>query len=114
MIYWNIFCLAVVVVFIVDVSGAVHTLKEWIGARRGVDPDSIRLKPLDCSLCMTWWAGFLYILIAGFSLPRLAAVALAAALSREIGELVFIVENVGSWVCSWLTKKLEKLWKANE
>lgn len=106
MVYINIFLIAFVVVFIVDVSGAVGSLKAFINRRKGRPEDyDFSLKPLDCSLCMTWWTGLAYILFAGFTLPRLAVVALAAAMVRPMGEMVFLTRDALGRLVAWLSRK---------
>lgn len=89
--------LTTVVVFIVDLSGVVDDFKRrlsrWIAAP--VD----RVKPFDCSLCVTWWSGLAYLLIAGaFNLRGLLAVTLCALLARPLGSAlrmgVYLLEAV--------------------
>jgi len=68
MIYVELLCLQLVTVFIVDLSGIVDTLKRavWFlmkGTFKGFQ--DFRLKPLDCSLCMTFWGTLIYAICAG-------------------------------------------------
>ena len=84
-------------VFVIDFSGAVDDLltplvKRITGARIG------RLgKPFSCSLCMTFWAGLLYILLTGhFTLPYLAAVAGLAALTPVTLDIMNLVKDLAS------------------
>lgn len=68
-------------VFIIDYSGAVEDMltpvvKKLSGSRIGHIG-----KPFNCSLCTTFWAGLLYIIIAGLPfwqfIPVVAALAIA-------------------------------------
>ena len=71
-----------VCVFIVDVSGWTQTWKGWLARRVGASRTTGSLKPFDCSLCCTWWAGLGWLLATGrLSLLGVAETALAAALT---------------------------------
>ena len=72
----DIILIALVVVFIVDLSGAVESLKNFIK----INGRTVKyLKPFDCSLCMTFWTGLFYLVCVGaFTLPNVAAVCLVA------------------------------------
>lgn len=60
-IYVELLLLAWVVVFIIDLSGIVESIKaalgRWLGGK--IRP----LRPFDCSLCMVWWCGLGYALL---------------------------------------------------
>ena len=62
MIYLELLALAFIVVYIVDETGIVDSLKAFIKRWLNVK-SSITLKPLDCSLCMTHWVCLAYVLI---------------------------------------------------
>ena len=62
MIYLELLALAFIVVYIVDETGIVDSLKTLIKRWLKVKSD-ITLKPLDCSLCMTHWVCLVYVLI---------------------------------------------------
>lgn len=107
MLYYNILLLAVIVVFIVDVSGIVDAMKEalgrWLHVRVG------RLKPFDCSLCMVWWCGLAYLLIVGrFSLGPVAFVALMAACSVQIGAIIQLARAILQWLADTALGLIEK------
>lgn len=62
----NLIFIQLIVVFIIDLSGFVDTMKSKISSllTKGVikSPD-YRIRPFDCSLCMTFWCGLIYLLI---------------------------------------------------
>ena len=64
MIYIELLALAFIVVYIVDETGIVDSIKTFIKRWLNVKSD-ITLKPLDCSLCMTHWVCLAYVLIFG-------------------------------------------------
>ena len=66
MVLINLTLITAIVVFIVDISGAVDSLKsglKWILTKGKMKNSDYQLKPLDCSLCMTFWSGIIYLLI---------------------------------------------------
>ena len=64
MIYLDLLALAFIVVYIIDETGIVNSLKTFIKRWLNVKSD-ITLKPLDCSLCMTHWVCLVYAFILG-------------------------------------------------
>lgn len=68
----NLLCIAVITVFVIDLSGFVEGMKQrywkWLMGNKPYKGFSI--KPFDCSLCMTHHICVIYALFAGiFSLP---------------------------------------------
>lgn len=65
----NLFYIAVICVCVLDISGFVNSLKSFItrlltnGKLRGYNVRCFTLKPFDCSLCMTFWSGLIYLFI---------------------------------------------------
>ena len=62
MIYIELLALAFIVVYIIDETGIVNSLKTFIKRWLNTKSD-ITLKPLDCSLCMTHWVCLVYAFI---------------------------------------------------
>ena len=96
--YTDILFLSLLVIYIVDVSGFTDS---WLAAfSKWLGHPVYSFKPFTCSLCMTWWAGFVYLIVTGrFCLPLLAYVALFSYLSFPISEtLIFIKEILLKWI----------------
>lgn len=97
MVIANLLLLSVIIVFIVDISGAVDSLKSGLkylftnGKMKGSD---YRLKPIDCSLCMTFWVGLIYLFIIGkFTLPYITVVCILSAFSGLVKSSILLVED---------------------
>lgn len=62
----DILLIAVICVIIIDLSGVTDsiksTLKRIVTKGRMSDPN-YSLKPIDCSFCITFWTGLIYMLI---------------------------------------------------
>lgn len=100
MIYTDILLIAFICVFIIDFSGVIESLeaalKKWVG-----NPFVHIPKPFSCSLCSTWWAGLIYLLIVGsFTIPNIAYVGLVAAFTPVfLRTLYFIRDFFDSVLC---------------
>lgn len=103
--YLNITLLAVVVVFVVDISGIVETLKEGIGKLLNIKVG--RLRPFDCSLCMVWWSCLIYALCVGaFSIPMIAYISLLALLSLRIADTLRLISDIIGAIVERISKRL--------
>lgn len=90
--YKDLLFLAAAVVFIVDCSGFSDTIRAVASVllRHPVR----EVKPLTCSLCMTFWTCNLYALIAGgWSLAVLAYICALCCLTRPAAELALSIRD---------------------
>ena len=98
MVLINLILLTTIVVFIVDISGAIDSLKsslKWILTKGKMKNSDYQLKPLDCSLCITFWIGIVYLLITNnFTLPYLGFVCLLSCFSNVIKSSILLVEDI--------------------
>lgn len=108
MFYFHMFLLTLCVVFIVDASGFVWSVKPKITAAFHLPPET-RLRPFDCSLCMTFWAGIVLCAFQGFTIPHLAFVCLCAYLARFVENCYLLIREALSAVVRLLMDKIEKL-----
>lgn len=107
MVYVNLIALSAVIAYITEVSGIIDTLKYALGRWLGVTVS--RLKPLDCSLCMTWWCGLIYIICVGeCSVINIAVVALLSALAHNIAEAIMLISDS---ISLGIDKIRDRLWK---
>ena len=93
MIYIDLFLVALVTIYIVDISGFTESWRDALARRLHVS--RLRsLKPFDCGKCMTWWVCLIYALCTGhFTIGAIAFSALMSHLSNPLGEaLIFIRE----------------------
>lgn len=95
---------AVVTIYIVDVSGFTQAWRNLIADSLHMRRDSLRpLPPFDCGACMSWWACLIYTICQGeLSLETIAFSALMSLLSIPIGQaMIFIRESI-----TWLINKV--------
>ena len=104
----NITLLAFITVFVVDLSGFTDTWKGWLGKWLGVQIGNV--PPFDCSLCMTFWVGVIYMLCARcFSIPLLAYVCGLAFCSTLIGEIMTAFRELLAALVRLIWKLIDKL-----
>lgn len=93
MIYWKLFLVALVAVFVADLSGFMGSVKDWFS--RWLGRPVKRLRPFDCPLCMTWWTCLAYAVGNGeISVAVVAYTAALAMLARPLAEFVRAVIEV--------------------
>ena len=90
----NLIAILVICVIVIDISGFVHSIKVAIGKYLKISPNSFRIKPFDCSFCMTFWVSLIYLLVAGrFTLLNIAIVLLLCCLTTPLKNLVMSVRD---------------------
>lgn len=92
----NLLFISVIISFIIDCSGIVDSVKSMI-SRYILNIRSVNysIKPFDCSLCMTWWTGLIYIYWIGqFSIIGVFIVALFSYFSSHISLILMTVKDI--------------------
>lgn len=92
----DLFLITVIVCFIVDLSGIVEYVKKavfrFIAPKKEYDPE-FTLKPIDCSLCMSFWCGIIYLIITGnISILSVFYVSLLSYFSESVTVLLTSVQ----------------------
>ena len=106
----NILLISFIVVFIVDISGIVDTIKYWIWKKyvKYGDYHNLQLKPFSCSLCMTWWVNIIYIIAIGeFTIPYIAFITLCSLLSSKIADFEQFIADAVTYLNNLLYKLLK-------
>ena len=96
----NLFSILIISVLVIDISGFVYSIKVAIGKYLKISPNSFRIKPFDCSFCMTFWASMIYLLVAGrFSLVNIAVVLLLCCLTTPLKNLIMsLMDKLTKWM----------------
>ena len=88
----DIILVALVTIYIVDLSGFTETLLKVISAYKG--RKITELKPFSCSLCMVWWVCLIYAVIVGnLTIPVVALIALLSLLSVPCEQLLILIRE---------------------
>ena len=96
----DLFSILIICVLVIDISGFVHSIKVAIGKYLGISPNSFRIKPFDCSFCMTFWVSMIYLLVVGrFSLVNIAIVLLLCCLTTPLKNLIMsLIDKLTKWM----------------
>ena len=96
----DLFSILIISVLVIDISGFVHSIKVAIGKYLKISPNSFRIKPFDCSFCMTFWASMIYLLVVGrFTLVNIAIVLLLCCLTTPLKNLVMsLIDKLTKWM----------------
>lgn len=98
----NLLIIQFITVFIVDISGVVDSIKtgiKWILTKGKMKDSDYRLKPFDCSICMTFWSGLIYLICTSeFTFINIAIVCALAALTMETKNLILLVKDLISTI----------------
>lgn len=106
---WEYLAIAVIVCFVVDVSGFMNSLKWGLFKLMfgwNSEYKEFRLKPFDCSLCMTFWTCFIYGLLRSgwvLSVPFIAV--LLALLAENITGTLYLIRDL----IGFITNKISDL-----
>lgn len=89
----DILMIAAICVFIIDLSGFVESVKDGIGRWLKIKVGSI--KPFDCSLCVTFWVGLIWLFCTGqFYLQNILVVCMMAFCTIPIKELMMTIKEL--------------------
>ena len=101
MIYLELLLICAIIIFICDLSGAIDNLVIPLVKRALKIPKNanISIKPFDCSLCLTFWLGLLYLLIQhAFTIPNIAYVCLLAYLTPHLKAILLYIKEFLIWI----------------
>lgn len=108
MIYSNLIFLAILSVYLCDLCGFIDTLKNVIGKRLGISLK--RLPPFDCSLCMSWWFQFIYLLCVGeCTIANLTIIAVVSFMASPIGQVLILVREATLALIRKIQSKVDKI-----
>lgn len=97
MILLELLIMNLAVILIIDLSGFVPNLKRFISkwlTKQKIETDDFRIRPFDCSYCMTFWILLLYLLFTGqFTLVTLAAVILITHLTDVTRQFMLLLKD---------------------
>ena len=96
-LFINILLIAVITVFVIDLSGAINNLvKPIVRKMLHLPPNAdIDLPLIGCSLCVTFWVGLIYLLAAkSFALPGIVAVCIVSFLTPIISDILILCKDI--------------------
>ena len=104
--YIDLFEITVIVVIIVDISGFIDSIKAFVGKVLGIN--NVSLKPLDCSLCMTFWVSMAYLIYANeLSITTLMFSLLISVMTPVIQDLIYLIRDILGFILLKISKLLK-------
>lgn len=93
----DLIIICLVNVLIIDISGFIPSIKSLISkilTNKQIDTVNYRLKPFDCSFCMTFWTGLIYTIVIGqFTLVNLLIILLLAFMTEPLYRLLLLIKD---------------------
>ena len=105
----NLLLITLIIVFVIDISGAIEHLVYPLVKRILKIPKTSRIEiPLiSCSLCMTFWSGLIYIVcMREFTLLNLFFVCVCAFLTPHIKDLFILIRDILTIISNKIYDKL--------
>lgn len=107
----NIFLISVIVVIIIDLSGFIESIKsglKYIVTKGRMSGSDYRLKPLDCSFCMTFWTGLVYLLVTHtFTLWMLTYLLLTCVMTIFIKDVIVTFRGLLQYIIKKLYEVIQ-------
>ena len=98
MMFLNLLFIQLICVLIIDISGFMDSVKWGISKflTSGKLPTTdYRLRPFDCSLCMCWWSGLIYLIcMKEVSLLLLAYVLFLAIMTPVAKDIILLIRDI--------------------
>lgn len=98
MTYLNLFLISVCWVIILDLSGFREEMLKILGKILGIPQNlsqNLSLKPITCSLCMTWWTGLGYLVVVHkISFLTITITLLFALFTQQVKDLLYLVQDL--------------------
>ena len=108
MTYLNLFLISLIWVIILDLSGFMDEFKTLIAKFIHIPVKNIQIKPFECSLCMTWWSGLIYLLIIHeVSFLTISAALFFAFLTTTTKDALYLIQDFLNWVIRKFSKLLQ-------
>lgn len=105
----NLILITIIVCYIEDCSGFVQSIKRQYLRKflklQNTDITLLNWKPFDCSRCITFYSGLIYLLCIGkFTIPYITFVSILSLLSSNISGLLLTLKDYLSAFENWLQK----------
>lgn len=102
MIYLRLLLVALVTIYIVDISGFTESWRALVARKLHISRMKA-LPPFDCGKCMSWWVCLIYALCVGqLSIWTIAFSALVSLLSIPLGQTMIFIREWITWVINKL------------
>lgn len=124
-VIFSLLCIAISLVFIIDETDIIDSIKKFLanfltyinsksiynrktnGSVHRFQKENIDLRPFECSLCMVFWTGNLYLFCTStFSIQTFTLVCILSYLTRSIKDLFDLIQSFFDYLINITYKKL--------
>lgn len=106
MIYLKLLEIAIIITIIIDISGVIDSIKEFIGKKLNIT--NVRLKPLDCPFCINFWVSLVYLIWVGeLNLTTVMATLLLSVMTPVIVDIIYLIRDI----CGFFINKISRILK---
>ena len=111
MIVINLLYISIIICYVVDISGVVDNIKKFIWKfiiGKNVEYKYFSFKPFDCSRCMIFWAGLIYLIcVSQFTLFNICLVCLFSFLSIQITDIYMLINDIFYFIINKVRKLID-------
>lgn len=110
----DLILLTIIVCYIEDCSGFVQSVKRQFLRKvmkiKKPDASTLNWPPFDCSRCMSFYSGLIYLLIThNFIIPYIAFVAFLSLISSNISGFLFSIKDILALIENLIQRLIQKL-----
>lgn len=106
--FLKLLIITIVVVLLIDISGFISSIKSFISKKltnNKIDTINFSFKPFDCSYCMSFWIGLIYVIVTNeFTFLNLLYVCLIPMFTDFIRQTLLLMKDL-------LNKLIEKIYE---
>ena len=94
----DLLLITLIIVFIIDLSGVINSIKYLISfwlTKGKITKTDYRLKPLDCSLCMSFWVNLIYIICLNqVRLLNILVICILAFFTPIFKDILYLMKDI--------------------
>lgn len=100
MLYLNLFLITVITVIIIDISGFVPNIEQYIA--KWLKAKNVHIHLIECSFCVNWWLSLIYIIFTNnLTIANIAYILFLSTLTPVINTIIITIREK---LIEWLSK----------
>lgn len=100
MIYLNLLYITIITVIIIDISGFIQNIEQYIA--KWLNAKNVHIHLIECSFCVNWWLSLFYIIFTNnFTIPNIAYILFLSTLTPVINTIIITIREK---LIEWLSK----------
>src|SRR5574344_729442 len=91
----DLILMQIIIVYIIDICGIVDVFKHFLFKKlygKMIPYKELNIKPFDCSLCLTFWSGLIYLILMNcLSLKAIVIICLLSFLTTTTKNIYILI-----------------------